>query len=219
MIKLVVFDWNGVLIADTQAILDTDNDLLRSLGRRPISMQKYRDIFTMPVKDFFFALGFTEAEMRKDAKKIQETFHRLYEPRAARLRTRGGARYLLAWLKSRGISATILSNHTKEGLKVQLNRLGIAHYFDKVITNDKHQTMAQKNKAVKLRDLVKKSGLKRSEILIIGDSPEEVEAGRAAGVRTVSLTGGYYSTKRLEKAKPDHLIHTLTRLIDIIKKV
>ena len=216
MIKLVVFDWNGVLIADTQAVVDIDNHLLEMYGRKPITVRQYREIFTMPVKDFFYALGFSEKEMEKESENIQRQFHELYEARIAKIRTRSGARHLLEFLKERNIASIILSNHTKEGLETQLKRLRIDQYFSRVITNDMHTTMQRKNKADKLADIVKNSPYAGSEILVIGDSPEETEAGKRAGIKTVAITGGYYSVRRLKKANPDYLIHNLTELISIV---
>ena len=219
MIKLVIFDWNGVLIADAQATLDTDNRLLKSLGREPITLKKYRETFTMPVKSFFLNLGFSEQEMRDGAKKIQETFHAQYEPRIAGVRTRAGAKELLEWLSKHGIECIVLSNHTLHSIEAHAERLGIRRYFSQIIGNDMHATMHGKNKAEKLVNLVKKSRYKQKEVLIIGDSPEEAEAGKLAGVRSVGITGGYYSTRRLKDANPDYLIHNLRDLINVIKTV
>lgn len=219
MIKLVVFDWNGVLIADAQATVDIDNRLLKSFGRKPITLAKYRNTFTMPVKNFFLALGFSEAEMREGAKKIQETFHAHYEPRIAGVRTRSGARELLEWLSKQKIECIILSNHTLPSIQAHVKRLGLETYFSRIIANDMHATMVKKNKAGKLLDLLKGLPYKRNEALIIGDSPEEAEAGKLAGIATVGITGGYYSVKRLKEAQPDYLIHNLRELISIIKQV
>ncbi|MEY4747134.1 MAG: hypothetical protein RLZZ416_183 [Candidatus Parcubacteria bacterium] len=219
MIKLVVFDWNGVLIADAQATVAVDRKVFKAFGHKPLDMKTYRETFTMPVIDFFLASGFTKTQMARDAIKIQEMFHRLYEPRIAKVRTRIGARRLLAFLEKRKVEAIILSNHTMEGITNQLERLGIGRYFSRIIANDKHTTMLRKNKAEKFLRLVRNSPYRRSEILIIGDSPEEIEAARAAGVRCVSITGGYYAARRLKDAKPDFLIDSLTEMIGIIQSL
>ena len=219
MIKLVVFDWNGVLIADAAATVAVDKELFEEFGHKPLDMKTYREIFTMPVKDFFIAAGFSKEEMNKNAVRIQERFHALYEPRIAKIRTRTGARTLLDFLAGDGIEAIILSNHTIEGITNQLKRLDIETYFSRVIANDMHATMETKNKAGKLLDLLKELPYTKEEVLIIGDSPEETDAGKLAGIKTVAISGGYYSLRRLKEAQPDHLIHNLTELINIIKKV
>ena len=219
MIKLVVFDWNGVLIADAAATVAVDKELFKAFGHEPLDMKTYREIFTMPIKEFFFAAGFTRAEMERDAVRIQEMFHKLYEPRIAKIRTRTGARKLLGYLKTKHIDAVILSNHTIEGITVQLRRLGIEGYFSNIIANDKHTTMARKNKGEKLVELVGKSHHKKEEIIIIGDSTEEIEAARMAGIKCISITGGYYSTRRLKAGKPDFLINSLPQMIAIIQSL
>jgi phosphoglycolate phosphatase-like HAD superfamily hydrolase len=43
--------------------------------------------------------------------------------------------------------------------------------------------------------------------------------GKFVGIKTVAITGGYYSTSRLRKSKPDFLINNLGDLIEIVKKI
>ena len=43
MKKLIVFDWNGVLLSDTVACLDADNYMLKQLGAKPISLKRFRE--------------------------------------------------------------------------------------------------------------------------------------------------------------------------------
>jgi len=58
---------------------------------------------------------------------------------------------------------------------------------------------------------------KKDDIIIVGDSLEEIEIGKNLGIKTVAITNGYVSTARLKAAKPDFLINTLTELIDIVE--
>ena len=48
MIKLVIFDWNGVLIADTRACLEADNYILKEFGGKPVSLKVYKDTIIIP---------------------------------------------------------------------------------------------------------------------------------------------------------------------------
>lgn len=66
---------------------------------------------------------------------------------------------------------------------------------------------------------VDRRGLNSKEVLVIGDTIEEVEIGKKFGYSTVALTGGYQSTARLKAAKPDYLIHNLRDLKKIIQKI
>ncbi len=63
MIKLVVFDWNGVLIADAEACKDAQNHILKRYGRKPITLARWREINVIPAKNFFLKMGFTDEEV------------------------------------------------------------------------------------------------------------------------------------------------------------
>jgi len=219
MIKLVVFDWNGVIIADAQANSETVSHILKRYGRKGIDLKTYREIFEIPAKNIYLKQGFSEKEIKQEGKRIQEMFHEHYEPKIAGVRTRAGARELLEWLSKRKIECIILSNHTVEGIQTQLERLQMGHYFSHVLANDRYVAMRQQNKSEKLAGFLVDNRFKKDEVIIIGDSPEEAEAGKQSGIHTVAITGGYVSERRLREAQPDHVIHNLTAMIDIIKKV
>jgi len=219
MVKLVVFDWNGVLIADAQADADAVSHVLESFGRKPITLKRFRDIFEIPARNTYLRAGFSEDELDRDGKKMSDMFHEYYEPRIAHVRTRNGARQLLEWLSERNVKCVILSNHTTEGIEAQLNRLSIRSFFSTILANDKYTAMKGQNKLEKLAQFLKKSSYNKKDVLIIGDSPEETSVGKKLGIHSVAITGGYVSTRRLREAKPDYLIHKLTDMIDIVKKL
>ena len=217
MIKLVAFDWNGVLIADARLHAQIVGEIQKHYGYPDVHPDTVRDLFEVPVSNMYRKLGWSEEEIEKESPAIQDRFHDLYERRAKTVRTRTGARALLHWLRARSIECVIFSNHTTEGIEAQLKRLHIGGYFQHVIANDKYQAMKGKAKGDKLEAYLRARGYKGDEVLVVGDSPEEVEIGKHLGATTVAITGGYVSQRRLRAANPDHLIHTLTGMIDIIK--
>ncbi len=219
MIKLVVFDWNGVLIADAQACTEIVSLVLQKYGRPAIDLKTYQNVYEVPIKNMYRKLGFTGAEIAREGMHIQDIFHEHYEPRIAHVRTRTGARRLLKWLSEENIECVIFSNHTIDGVRHQLERLKIGSYFSHVLANDKYQAMNGQTKGDRLKNFLADRPLKKEEALIIGDSAEEVVIGKRLGLATVAITGGYSSAARLKEAKPDYLIHNLIDMIDIIKEV
>lgn len=217
MIKAIVFDFNGVLLADTQACLAADNHVLETFGGKPVNLKAYRDTFIIPAVNFYSLHGCDKNELLKNSQKLGNVFHTYYEPRAAKCRSRKGARELLKWLKGRSVTSVILSNHTVEGIEFQLKRLKLDRYIDQVLANTRQDdSMKGRNKAEKLKQLIKNNHYKKDDVLIIGDSPEEIEVGKSLGIATVAITGGYYATRRLKQSHPDHLINRLSELKDIV---
>ena len=60
MIKLIAFDWNGTLIADTQIIVKADNFILKKFSVKAITVQKFRESFHIPVINYWKNIGLSE---------------------------------------------------------------------------------------------------------------------------------------------------------------
>ena len=58
MIKTVIWDWNGTLLDDLELSLNCVNILLKERDIPTLTMEKYKDIFTFPVIDYYRAAGF-----------------------------------------------------------------------------------------------------------------------------------------------------------------
>ena len=217
MIKLVIFDWNGVLIADTRACLEADNYILKEFGGKPVSLKVYKDTRIIPSINFYTMHGANERKLKRDTKAYGEIFHRYYERRTANIRTRRGAKRLLQWLKDNSIESVILSNHLVSDIESKLKKLELEAYFSSILANPgKATSLVKRNKLEKLRHYLKGKGHKKDEVLIIGDSPEETEIGKSIGIKTASITGGYYATWRLKKAKPDYIVGNLADLVNFL---
>lgn len=219
MIKLIVFDWNGTLIADTLACMAADNRILKAYGGTPVNLKTYRDTIIIPAINFYTLHGCSREEFLQNPQKRVEIYQSFYETRVSKIRTRKSTKKLLHWLYKNKVESVILSNHTIEGIRSQLVRLGLDKYFTHILANETvKSTLKGRNKKEKLDDFFQQSKLKPQEVIIIGDSPEEVEMGKHVGIITVSITNGYYARKRLIAAQPDYLINNLEEIIDIIKK-
>jgi phosphoglycolate phosphatase len=221
MIKLVAFDWNGTLLADTQTTVAACNFVFKHFGVKPISIHRYRETFEIPVSKFWINNGGKLEDLHKD-KKQNEIFHDYYESVAASCRTRSGTKSLLKWLEDNNVEAIIYSNHTVSGITAQLKRLGIEKYITHVIarTDDEGGShVHSRSKGTKLLDYIKKRKFKPGEVISVGDSAEEVEIGHDNGFHSVAITGGHSSVRRLRASKPNYLIHSMVALEKIIKKL
>ena len=82
-----------------------------------------------------------------------------------------------------------------------------------------YEAIKKRNKLEKLNQFLAQQTFKKSEVLIIGDSTEETQAGKHLGIHTVAITGGFVSAVRLKAINPDFLISNLNQLIGIIEKL
>jgi phosphoglycolate phosphatase len=54
--------------------------------------------------------------------------------------------------------------------------------------------------------------------VVVGDGPQDIEAGRRAGCRTIGVEGGFLPPERLVAAQPDVLIESLAELPNILSR-
>jgi phosphoglycolate phosphatase-like HAD superfamily hydrolase len=220
MIKLIAFDWNGTILADTNAVVSAESATRLHFGLPGTNLKEFREQYDIPIKTYWINAGFDPKVFEEKSHEIHLVFLKHYEPQEALCRTRSGVRNILAWLREQKIKNVIFSNHIVLHIQKQSKRLKIAEYFDGILarnTIDDSSHMTAHGKAEKLYHYVQNLRLKPKEVLTVGDTVEEVEIGQKFGYTTVALTDGYQSTKRLKAAKPDFLIRNLIDLKKIIQ--
>jgi len=216
--KLIVFDWNGTLLADTVASWKAGNICLEFYGAAPISLQRYRETASFPVIHFYHQNGVDTDTVLKHKEEANRLFQAAYENLAARARTRAGARGVLDWITAQGLGCIILSNYQTERIAAQLGRLKIAQYFDYVSALDCGGTTILQSitKHERLQAYMDKHGYAAENTYIVGDSMEEPDIGRKLGLTSIGITDGYISHARMKKAAPDYIIHRLDEIKPLV---
>jgi len=220
MIKLVAFDWNGTLIADTWPILEGVNLVLKSFGKKPVTRKQFLKDFDVPVSIAYKNHGLDIDSIEGGREKISQIFHTYYEKRVENIRTRSNARTVLDHLKKKGIASLVFSNHTQFGVDKQLKRLKLLPYLETVMANpERHHALIKRGKEERLKDYLVSKKLPPNEVLIVGDTIEEIQIAKSLGSMVCSITHGNCSTRRLKAAKPDYLISDLGQMINIIQHI
>jgi phosphoglycolate phosphatase len=221
MIKLAVFDWNGTLLADTKAELVGANAVLRRLNQPLIDLNGLQAAFDSPIVYFYKNIGvdFEDLERRGQAAMLAEIFHANYGAAAAHARTRPGARKVLTALRDRSVTSIILSNHTLEGIYLQLERLRLTSYFNAVLAHDVVDKNHFQSKEQYLHNYLRVNPTATSSAIMIGDTSDDIKIGKNLGFKTIAISGGYNSPARLRAAQPDKLIHSLNDLLPALKEL
>lgn len=215
---LIVFDWNGTILADTVASWKAGNECLKFYGAQPITLSHYRKTFHFPVLHFYHLNGLDTDTVLAKKDEANVIFQTAYERLARHARTRHGAKPLLSQLSKCGATSMILSNYRTERIEAQTKRLGIREYFTHIDayhcsgTSVLHST----TKAERLKAYMDAHGHSPESTYIIGDSHEEPEVARLLGLTSIGITDGYISTSRLRAAQPDYIITHLMEVMPII---
>jgi phosphoglycolate phosphatase len=217
MIDLVVFDWNGTILADTELTVKACNHQIESFDGIPLSREEFIKKLYFPIPGFLIEQG-CDPEAVKDP-RFAEIFHQFYEARADKCRTRRGVRAVLEYNIVSEIDSLILSNHVAPEIQRQLDRRNLSEYFKAVLAHDSCVESGQgNNKIHRFERYLSETGQDPGKALIVGDAPEDVSIGKEFGMITVALTDGFYPTSKLRASNPDYLISNVGKLVDILEE-
>ncbi|MFF5012585.1 HAD family hydrolase [Streptomyces sp. NPDC001165] len=193
----IVWDWNGTLFHDNDAIIGATNAAFAELGLAPITLDEYRALYCVPVPKFYERLLGrlpTDAEWEQ----MDGVFHRYYTEHRVRCGLTTGAAELLAGWRSAGHSQSLLSMYGHEELVPLVRGFGIEPHFIRV---DGRTGPSGGSKAEHMvRHLEALSGtVEVARTVVIGDAADDAVAARHVGAGAVLYTGGSHSRASLEE--------------------
>ena len=111
-----------------------------------------------------------------------------------------------------GASFAVVTNKPEHLSRRILEGLGVGDRFCVIVGGD---TIPQrKPDAAPLRAAMARCGASPTETVMVGDSAVDIYAGKAAGVFTCGVTGGFRSREELESAGCDLILSSLVDLAD-----
>jgi len=103
----------------------------------------------------------------------------------------------------------------KESLIDELEKLSIASYFDSIVTA--LDTLKPKPSPEALLKSIDMLHLDKIDCIIVGDSINDVRAGKAAGIKTIAVLSGIFSFQELFKENPSLILQNINYLPDFIE--
>ncbi|MFJ8086438.1 HAD family hydrolase [Streptomyces sp. NPDC096205] len=191
----IVWDWNGTLFHDNDAIIGATNAAFAELGLEPITLERYRALYCVPVPKFYERLM---GRLPTDAEWLvmDDTFHRYYAEHRVRCGLTEGVTELLVDWRSAGRSQSILSMYGHEELVPLVRGFGIADHFIRI---DGRTGPSGGSKAEHMvRHLGSLTGVEARRTVVIGDAADDAVAALHVGARAVLYTGGSHGRASLE---------------------
>ncbi|MGW1258382.1 HAD family hydrolase [Streptomyces sp. NPDC002513] len=192
----IVWDWNGTLFHDNEAIIGATNAAFTELGLEPITLERYRALYCVPVPKFYERLtGRLPTDTEWEV--MDETFHHYYAEHRVRCGLTEGAAELLAGWRSAGRSQSLLSMYAHEELVPLVRGFGIETHFLRV---EGRVGPSGGSKAEHMVRHIRALGdVAPSRTVVIGDAADDAVAARHVGARAVLYTGGSHGRASLEE--------------------
>jgi phosphoglycolate phosphatase len=207
-IKLIIFDFDGVLVDSFQFLKNTykriGNVLHIKLGE---SDEYFRELFELDWMETYKKLNI----LAKDKINISEFIYHIESNKHKKtLKPYDGIPELLKKL-SQKYKLAIVSNSYKEGMITVLERYDVLKYFEIIFDANDGQIKPHPDLLLKC---LNHFNIKSNEAFFIGDMDGDIVAGRAAGIKTIAVTYGYHTKQRLKDA--DYIIDNPNEILSIL---
>jgi phosphoglycolate phosphatase len=114
-----------------------------------------------------------------------------------------GAREALDRLEQAGLAQGVVTSGDRTRVSRELSALGVERYFRTVVFGGDARQRKPHPEALLLA--LERMAVDPGRAAYVGDSPEDVEMARAAGVRAVGVPGGFPNREALLASRPDLL--------------
>ncbi|MBL0939117.1 MAG: HAD-IA family hydrolase [Gemmatimonadaceae bacterium] len=123
----------------------------------------------------------------------------------------------LAWARTQGHPTAIVTSKGKGMTSRSLEHVGLAQAFDAIVTFE--ETSRHKPLPDPVFLALERLGATPDRAIFVGDSPHDMHAGRAAGVRTAAALWGPFRRDELEPAAPTFWMTRFDQLPNIIAQL
>jgi len=205
----VLFDWDGTLIdsygADSSAYLA----MFREMGI-PWGLEELARHYSPNWYRVYRAAKLPRARW-DDADRAWRAQYAKHSPQLI-----AGARQVLVRL-GRAHHLGLVTSGDRDRVTQQLRAFRLTRLFGaRVCSGD---TPEKKPHPAPLRLALRQLRLEPSACVYVGDSPEDLQMAKSAGVRAIAVLGPFPTEKRLRAARPEFLLESIRELPEVLKGV
>lgn len=190
----VIWDWNGTLLSDVQHAVDSMNHLLSEHALPFLEVEKYRQIFEFPVRNYYETLGFNFE--RESFESLCERFTAKFMSGFKHLPLMPSMKVVLQDIQSKSKIQSVLSATIQSDLDEMIRHFELESVFKHVFGID---NKLGGSKIARGRELVALSKIDPSKTVIIGDTLHDLEVAHDLGIDAILLAHGHQCAVRLRK--------------------
>ena len=211
-LKLIAWDFDGTLVDSRPLIEAGMAHALDALGQPRSVMHEWLKYVGLPVetgiRNTFSPLGLDGDTVLKAYRSFGHAEHEhMMQPFE-------GIPELLAELKGRGQRMAVVTSKRRLPLLRQMAQWGWEPLFDPIITPD--EVTHGKPHPESLEQLQALTGLTPEDILMVGDTPFDLDMAKAAGVPSLAVGHGFYGEEALAACGPRAYAPDTAALRDIL---
>ena len=204
----VVFDLDGTVVDTVELIVESFRYATRTVLAEALPDEVILAGVGQPLMAQMEQLSAAHAQELYDV--YREYNHRRHDEL---IRGYEGVAEVLDGLRAAGRRLGIVTSKSADTTQMAFRAVGLREHFAVVVTAS--DTSEHKPSPVPLRLCLERFGAAAEGSLYVGDSPVDIEAGRAAGMTTAAVAWGVFGPEALLSASPDYWLDEPAELLDL----
>lgn len=205
----VLFDWDGTLVDSYEADSSAFLAMFKEMGI-PWGLEELDRHYSPNWYRVYRAAKLPRARW-EDADRAWRRQYAKHSPQLI-----AGARQVLVRL-GRVHHLGLVTSGDRDRVTRQLRAFRLTQLFGaRVCSGD---TPEKKPHPAPLRLALQKLRLEPAACVYVGDSPEDLQMAKSAGVRAIAVLGRFPTEKRLRAARPDFLLESIRELPEALKSL
>jgi pyrophosphatase PpaX len=201
----VLFDLDGTVVDTVELITESFRHASRVVFGYALPDEQFMAYVGQPLMQQMRLLSADHAQQLYDV--YREYNHRRHDEL---IRSYAGMEAALQALRAAGRRLGVVTSKSADTTEMAFRAVGLREHFDVVVTasdTSSHKPSPEPLLLCLQKLVAQRPGeaLDPAGAIYIGDSPFDIQAGRAAGMATAAVTWGIFSRKELEGAQPDHV--------------
>ena len=213
MIRLAIFDLDGTVLDTVASIAHFGNLALSKNGIDPIETAEYKYLAGNGISRLIHnMLTFRGCDTPVLYERVYRDYDDAYNADVAYLTTSfDGLPEVLDEFKRRGVALAIVSNKPDFAARGVTEAVYGRGYFDFVMGQTPDFPL--KPDPTSVLSVIERFGVKREEVLYVGDTSTDMLTGRNAGLRTVGVLWGFRDREELVGSGADVIVQVPRALL------
>lgn len=208
----LIFDFDGTLADSKQDIAGAQVWVLQQLGVNNVRKEDLFPYIGKTLEETFATL--LPPHLHPRIPEATEMYADYYRPRALATTTLfPGVRETLEILFNHGKRMAVASTKKGEGIRRATDHFGITSYF---VQLQGSKGLPFKPDPFILNKIIEDQNWNRKETMMVGDTDNDILAGKNAGITTCAVTYGSLTADQIRPFDPDFMIDGFPQLLSLV---
>ncbi len=205
----IIWDWNGTLLNDVGAALNSVNAMLKRRGKPQINMEQYYEYIGIPIRRFYEHILDLETE---EYSEVLKEYNKGYEQQIYEIGLSKGAKETLEKLQKAGIRQMIVSSCEQNQLNNYIKHFDLGNYFDAVLGSE---DFFAGSKVERAKLYLETNRIDPASVLVVGDLVHDYQMAQNIGAACILVSIGHQSETTLVESGAK-VVASISQIMNII---